>query len=82
MKTIILSVAAARDLDALPKDAQSAVSDALIEYAVTGRGDVKKLAGRDGFRMRVGRYRVLFDEDRRTILAVYIGKRDTTTYRR
>jgi len=58
------------------------VSDALIEYAVTGRGDVKKLAGRDGFRMRVGRYRVLFDEDRRTILAVYIGKRDTTTYRR
>lgn len=82
MKTIILSVAAARDLDALPKDAQSAVSDALIEYAVTGRGDVKKLAGRDGFRMRVGRYRVLFDEDRRTILAVFIGKRDTTTYRR
>ena len=82
MKTIVLSAAAARDLDALPEDARSAVSDALIDYAVTGRGDVKKLAGRDGFRMRVGRYRVLFDEDQQTILAIYIGKRDTTTYRR
>jgi mRNA interferase RelE/StbE len=43
---------------------------------------VKKLAGREGYRMRIGRYRVLFDEDRATILAVYIGKRETTTYRR
>jgi len=82
MKTIILSAAAARDLDALPEDARSSVSDSLIDYALTGRGDVKKLAGREGYRMRIGRYRVLFDEDRATILAVYIGKRETTTYRR
>jgi mRNA interferase RelE/StbE len=32
--------------------------------------------------MRVGRYRVLFAEDQTTVLAVYIGKRETTTYRR
>lgn len=82
MKTVILSAAAARDLDALPEDARNAVSDGLIDYAITGRGDVKKLAGRDGYRMRIGRYRVLFDEDRETILAIYIGKRETTTYRR
>jgi mRNA interferase RelE/StbE len=82
MKTIILSAAAARDLDALPEDARISVSDSLIDYALTGRGDVKKLAGREGYRMRIGRYRVLFDEDRATILAVYIGKRETTTYRR
>lgn len=82
MKTIILSAAAARDLDALPEDARTAVSQALIDYAMTGKGDVKKLVGREGFRMRVGRYRVLFDEDQETILAIYIGKRDTTTYRR
>lgn len=82
MKTIVLTAAAARDLDALPGDARNAVSDGLIRYAMTGQGDVKKLAGRDGFRMRIGRYRVLFDEDRTTILAIYIGKRETTTYGR
>jgi mRNA interferase RelE/StbE len=47
-----------------------------------GEGDVKKLSGRDGYRMRVGRFRVIFAEDQTTILAVYIGKRETTTYRR
>jgi mRNA interferase RelE/StbE len=81
MKTIILTAAAARDLDALPFKAREAVSDALIHYAMTGVGDVKPLAGREGYQMRIGRYRVLFDEDRTTILAIFIGKRDTTTYR-
>ena len=82
MKTIILSAAAAKDLDALPWAARNCVSEALIHYAVSGLGDVKRLQGRDGYRMRVGRYRVLFDEDQTTILPIYIGKRETTTYRR
>jgi mRNA interferase RelE/StbE len=50
-------------------------------YAMTGKGDVKALKGRAGYRMRVGRYRVLFAEDQITVLAIYIGKRETTTYR-
>ena len=82
MKTIILTHSAARDLDRLPPDARTNLTDALIDYAVTGRGDVKRLSGRDGFRMRVGRYRILFAEDLTTILAIYIGKRETMTYRR
>ncbi|WP_347349899.1 type II toxin-antitoxin system RelE family toxin [Mesorhizobium australafricanum] len=82
MKTIILSAAAARDLDNLPADVREQVSEGLIAYAVNARGDVKRLAGRDGYRLRVGRYRVIFDEDRTTILAIYIGKRETTTYSR
>ena len=82
MKTIVLTAAAARDLDNLPAEARQQVSDGLIEYAVSGKGDVKRLVGRDGFRLRIGRYRVIFDEDRTTILAVYIGKRETVTYRR
>jgi mRNA interferase RelE/StbE len=77
VKTTILSVSAARDLDNLPVREQ--VSEDLITYAVSGRGDVKRLAGRDGYRLRIGRYRVIFDEDRTTILAIYIGKRETTT---
>jgi mRNA interferase RelE/StbE len=82
MKTIIFTLAAAKDFDALPVDARRSVGDGLIAYAMTGIGDVKRLAGRDGFRMRIGRYRVLFDEDAATIIAIYIGKRETTTYRR
>nr|WP_250889019.1 plasmid stabilization protein [Mesorhizobium sp. dw_380] len=64
----------------MPADVREQVSEGLIAYAVSGRGDVKRLAGRDGYRLRIGRYRVIFDEDRITILAVYIGKRETTTY--
>ncbi|PBB32524.1 plasmid stabilization protein [Mesorhizobium sp. WSM3862] len=82
MKTIILSAAAARDLDNLPADVRNQVSEGLVDYAISGRGDVKRLAGRDGYRLRIGRYRVIFDEDRATILAIYIGKRETTTYSR
>jgi len=81
MKTIVFTHAAARDFDALPAEPRAAVGSALIEYATSGHGDVKKLKGREGFRLRIGRYRVIFDEDRTTILAIYIGKRETTTYR-
>ncbi|RUW47083.1 MAG: plasmid stabilization protein, partial [Mesorhizobium sp.] len=82
MKTIVLSAPAARDLDNLPADVREQVSEGLIAYAASGRGDVKRLSGRDGYRLRIGRYRVIFDEDRTTILAIYIGKRETTTYSR
>jgi mRNA interferase RelE/StbE len=81
VKTIIFTHAAARDLDQLPAQPRRAVEDALIRYATAGAGDVKRLQGRNGYRMRVGRYRVLFDEDQTTVLAIYIGKRETTTYR-
>ncbi|MHB1101884.1 MAG: type II toxin-antitoxin system RelE family toxin [Devosia sp.] len=82
MKTVVLTAAAARQLDALPPQAQGQIIGALDTYAMTGVGDVKKLSGRDGYRLRVGRYRVLFDEDQVTVIAVYIGKRETTTYGR
>ena len=82
MKTIVLTHSAAKDLDALPADAREAVSNGLVRYAATGEGDVKRLQGRDGYRLRVGAYRIIFDEDQVTILAIYIGRRATTTYRR
>lgn len=82
MKTIILTHAAARDLDKLPSDARSAMIEALTSFAVEGKADVLKLAGRDGYRLRVGDYRALFTQDETTIVVVYIGRRSTTTYRR
>lgn len=50
-------------------------------YAIQGEGDVKRLSGREGFRLRVGAYRVIFDQDAATILAIYVGRR-ATTYKR
>jgi len=82
MKTIILTLSAAKELDALPRDAREHVEGGLHRYALTGQGDVKRLQGRDGYRLRVGNYRVIFDEDAVTILAIYIGRRATTTYGR
>jgi len=82
VKTIILTPSAAKDLDSLPRDARGQVEAGLHRYAMTGQGDVKTLRGRDGYRLRVGSYHVIFDEDAATILAIYIGRRATTTYRR
>lgn len=81
MKTIVFTHAAAKDFDVLPRQAQEQVLEGLIDYAATGHGDVKALKGRNGFRLRVGRYRVIFTDDAVTILAIHIGKRETTTYR-
>lgn len=82
VKTVILTLSAAKDLDALPRDAREQVEGGLHRYAMTGQGDVKALAGRAGFRLRIGGYRVIFDEDATTILAIYIGRRTTTTSKR
>lgn len=82
MKTIRLTLSAAKDIDALPRDVREEVESGLHRYAMTGQGDVKALRGRDGYRLRIGSYRVIFDEDATTILAIYIGRRSTTTYKR
>ena len=82
MKSIIYSRVAEKELLSLPLRDQAAIEGALETYAMTGRGDIKPLVGEPGFRMRVGSYRVIFDEDQVTILAFQIGRRTTTTYRR
>lgn len=82
MKTIVLTLSAAKDLDALSREARDQVEAGLNRYAMTGQGDVKALQGRDGYRLRIGSSRVIFDEDAATILAIYVGRRTTTTYRR
>ena len=53
------------------RDAREQVEVGLHRYAMTGQGDVKALQGRGGYQLRIGGYRVIFDEDASTILAVY-----------
>jgi len=79
MKTIQFTSAAAKQFDRLPAVAQGAIEKALSVYAITGDGDVKSLTDREGFRMRVGEYRIIFN-DQTTILAIHIGRRTSTTY--
>ncbi len=57
MKTIILTLSAAKDLDALSREAREQVEAGVHRYAMTGQGDVKALQGRDGYRLRIGSYR-------------------------
>ena len=71
-----------KDLDVLPRDARAQVEGGLRRYAMSGQGDGMALRGRAGYRLRIGSTRVIFDEDQITVLAIYIGKRETTTYRR
>jgi mRNA interferase RelE/StbE len=80
MKTIVFTTLAARQFDGLPKVAQIAIENGLDRYAMDGRGDVKALKGRPGYRLRVGEYRVIFSEDASTILAISMGRRSTNTY--
>ena len=81
MKTIVYTPLAAKQLDALPNEGRLQIESDLENYAMTGTGDVKKLPGRDGYMLRVGRYRVIFDEDVTTVLALTVVKRDSQTYR-
>jgi mRNA interferase RelE/StbE len=82
VKTIVFTHPATKDFDDLPVVDRERVSNGLDGYAIAGVGDVKRLSGRAEFRLRIGDFRVIFAEDQTTILAIYIGRRQTTTYRR
>jgi mRNA interferase RelE/StbE len=44
-------------------------------FAATGQGDVKKLKGQTGARLRVGDWRVIYYEEAETIVVVAVGDR-------
>jgi mRNA interferase RelE/StbE len=80
VKTLVFAPTAAKQFDALSSAAHVAIEQSLARYATGGEGDVKRLTGREGYRMRVGEYRVIFDETRTTIPALRVGRRSTNTY--
>ena len=46
-----------------------------MEFASSGKGDIKRLKGRAGSRLRVGDWRVIFDKKDGTIIVVAVGHR-------
>jgi mRNA interferase RelE/StbE len=75
MKTIVFTAAAARQLDKLPEDARDRIDAALFAYATKGVGDVKRLQGMSETRLRVGEYRVVFEEGVHALHVRGIGNR-------
>ncbi len=56
--------------------------NAFVKLAISNVGDVKPITGKPGlFRMRVGRYRAMFNQSATDITILYVGKRETTTYK-
>ncbi len=75
MKTIVLNPAAARALDRTAEPMRTRISEALATYAVDGRGDTNAMRGTPTVRLRVGDYRVIFDEDDTTMTVLALGHR-------
>lgn len=56
--------AARADLRRLDRDTAMRILVAITRYGQTGEGDVRQLTDREGLcRLRVGKWRVLFDRD-------------------
>jgi mRNA interferase RelE/StbE len=76
---VVLSDRAERELRSLDREPQLRIVTALRQLATDPRRNprVKRLSGRNGYRMRVGDYRVLFqiEDSRLTVLVVQIGHR-------
>jgi mRNA interferase RelE/StbE len=62
MKTVGFTPAARRAWRKLPASAQTRITAALQRYAASGQGDVTRLSGIEGARLRVGNHRVIFTE--------------------
>jgi mRNA interferase RelE/StbE len=75
MKSLVLTPAAARQWIKLPSNIRGRIMSKMQGYASAGTGDVKRLKGKAGCRLRVGDYRVIFFEDANSITIVAVGHR-------
>ena len=75
MKQILFTATGARQWAKLSSDVRRRIDGRLTEFADSGHGDVKRLKGRDGNRLRVGDWRVIFYEDQETIVVAAVGHR-------
>jgi mRNA interferase RelE/StbE len=76
--SILILRRAQKELADLPKDIYSRVSEALQTLDKEPRpSGCLKLKGREGWRIRVGDYRVLYkiDDEQKTLTIVHIGHR-------
>jgi len=75
MKPIVFTPASTRQWVKLASQVRSRIDTRLREFATSGKGDVKRLKGRAGLRLRVGDWRVIFYEESGSIVIVAVGHR-------
>jgi len=75
MKDISFTPAALRQWLKLSADVRKRIDGKLTIYATKGSGDVKRLKGQNGNRLRVGDWRVIFIEEKTSIIVVAVGNR-------
>jgi mRNA interferase RelE/StbE len=75
LATIALNPSAAKALDKIAEPQRSQIAGALHAYALGKPGYTKAMTGTPTGRMRVGDYRVIFDETSTLITVLAIGHR-------
>jgi mRNA interferase RelE/StbE len=75
MKPIVFTSTGARQWAKLSSDVRRRIDARLTDFAATGHGDVKRLKGRNGARLRIGDWRVIFYEDDGAIVVAAVGHR-------
>jgi mRNA interferase RelE/StbE len=75
VKQIVFTPAATRQWIRLSSDVRRRIDLRIARFAESGQGDVKKLKGRAGSRLRIGDWRVIIDETPDTIVVVAVGHR-------
>jgi mRNA interferase RelE/StbE len=75
LKAVFYTNSARKGLRALEADVQTAIKAKLARYTESGSGDVTKLQGTEGARLRVGDYRIIFVETPEAIEVRAVGHR-------
>jgi mRNA interferase RelE/StbE len=75
MVEIVFMPSARRQWMKLSSQTRDRIRSKLLAFAETGQGDVKKMKGQDGSRLRIGDWRVIFDQQQQTIIVVSVGHR-------
>ena len=75
MMEIVFTAAATRQWMNLSADARRRLNAKLLELARTGQGDIKRLKGRAGSRLRVGEWRIIFDIEGNQLVVVAVAHR-------
>lgn len=78
MKKVIYSRQANKSLERIPLNEAQRIRGKVLQYAAdpaSQANNIVRLQGRDGYRLRVGDWRVIFDEDDRVIAVENVGSR-------
>jgi len=75
MSQIGFTMAATRQWLKLSPQIRDRIGKKLEVFAATGQGDVKKLKGQAGARLRVGDWRVIFPDEPGMVTVVAVGHR-------